>query len=492
MGVKPFIYYCSDCVFVFASEIKAILKVPSVPRRLNELKVAEYLVKDFEDRSITFYQDILRLPPARYVDIDVQGVQNERYWRPDLSGFLNLSSEDEYVEAFREQFSRAVRCRLRSAFPIGSMLSGGLDSSSIVGMAGHLLANENGRSLHTFSAIFPSLAETDPRIDERSFIDSVLATGNFEPHYVRADHLSPNFDMLWNDDEAIPAPNLYMDNAIFEAANQNGVRNILSGFDGDSAVSYGYELLPELIRNFKWRTFVSESTDLARSIGVSRKRLIWYLGIMPIIPGPAIDIYNTMKSRSMPWDDDVVINPNFANKIGIAKRMKFREKSSQDRIKTVRDQHWYSLSSGLLLYALELLDKSASLNLIEVRYPFFDRRFIQFCLTIPPEQKLHKGVSRVVARRAMGSVLPQQVLLRTKKGNLSANFKSKLFEIEDDFMKSLIEDDLSKVEDYVDVNALRQVYYRFQSEPKKSDQDALTLFMVAILKRWLNEQKRVL
>lgn len=144
MGVKPFYYYHSNKVFVFASEIKALLSLTEVPRRLNELMVAYYLISMFEDKEITFYKDILRLPPAHVMELDSEGRRLSQYWSLDPSRELKLSSDDEYAKTFRDIFKEAVHCRLRSAFPIGSMLSGGLDSSSIVCMARQLLSQNGG------------------------------------------------------------------------------------------------------------------------------------------------------------------------------------------------------------------------------------------------------------------------------------------------------------------------------------------------------------
>src|SRR5581483_12142903 len=128
-------------------------------------------------------------------------------WQPDLSRETRLRTDREYAETFRELFTEAVRCRMRSAFPIGSHLSGGLDSSSISCTARNLLAAEGAGPLHTFSAVFPSLPEGARRIiDERPYVDAVLAQGGFQPHRIQADQISPLVDLdriLWHCDEAV-------------------------------------------------------------------------------------------------------------------------------------------------------------------------------------------------------------------------------------------------------------------------------------------------
>src|SRR3989441_8528576 len=190
-GVKPFYYHhAPGRLFAFGSEIKALLALAEVPRRLNETRVADYLVPLLEDKEITFYEEIVRLPPAHRMTVSRDGMRIEQSWALDPTREIRLKSDAEYAAAFREIFTEAVRCRLRSAFPVGSMLSGGLDSSSIVCVARKLLAEDGGGKLHTFSAIFPDV----PECDEREYIEAVLGGHGVKPHYVRGDRLSPLAD----------------------------------------------------------------------------------------------------------------------------------------------------------------------------------------------------------------------------------------------------------------------------------------------------------
>ena len=182
-GVKPFYYYYSNQTFIFASETKALLSIDEVPHQVNEVRIGDYLTSMLEDKSITSYQGVLRLPPAHSITLTQQGnLQLRCYWTLELSEELRLNSDEEYAEAFRKVFTEAVRCRLRTAFPIGSHLSGGLDSSSICCIARKLLEESNSQ-LHTFSNIFDDV----PGSDERSFIEAVLEQGDFIPHFTHAD-----------------------------------------------------------------------------------------------------------------------------------------------------------------------------------------------------------------------------------------------------------------------------------------------------------------
>src|SRR2546427_9053527 len=116
-----------------------------------------------------------------------EGLRIEQYWALDPEREIRLKSDAEYAAAFREIFTDAVQCRLRSAFPVGSMLSGGLDSSSIVCVARELLRQNGGHPLHTFSAVFDDV----PEGDEREYIEAVGGPRGRGPPHAHGGRVSP-------------------------------------------------------------------------------------------------------------------------------------------------------------------------------------------------------------------------------------------------------------------------------------------------------------
>ena len=303
MGLKPFYYYSSPKLFVFASEIKAIFRVEEIPQRINELRIADHIVQLFEDKAITYYQGILRLEPAHSLLVDAEKIISSKYWSLDPSREIRLGSDMEYVEAFREHFTEAVRCRLRSAYEIGTTLSGGLDSSSIACVAQELISDQGNRRLKTYSAIFPNLPKEDlDQIDERFFIEAVLAKGVFQPTFVQADELSPLVDferILWHQDEPFLAPNLYMHWALYRAAQNDGVRIFLDGIDGDVTISYGLDFLADLARSGRWGKLLHESRALSEKPGVaiSPRKILFRYGIKPLVPQSIFTSWNYLKNK---------------------------------------------------------------------------------------------------------------------------------------------------------------------------------------------------
>jgi asparagine synthase (glutamine-hydrolysing) len=489
MGVRSLYYHYSPRAFAVASEIKALVCLPQVPRRLNEVRVADHLVPFFEDPTITFYQDIVRLPAAHSLRVSRQGVRLRRYWSLDPARELRLRSAAEYAEAFCELFSEAVRCRLRSIAPVGAMLSGGLDSSAIVCVARQLLAEGGGDRLRTFSAIFPSLEGVDRKIDERTYIAAVLAGGGVEPHYVCADRLSPLVGRVWDGDEALPTPNLYLDWALFQAVHHQGTRVLLSGWDGDSTVSHGYEYLQELARTGRWQTLAAEALALTRRLsGRPHKslRVMWQLAFGPLLAEPWGRWWRRAKGRPHPEVEIIApVHPAFAERIGLQQRLQAFLGPRSTPARSAREDHWRALTSGLLVYGLEVLEQVAAAWAIELRYPFCDRRLLEFCLALPPEQKLQDGWDRAIMRRALAAMLPQQVRERTRKGNLSANFKRRLLDDARETIEAVIRDDAAAIGRYVDVPAVRAAYQRYAAQPMQRQRDALAVFLVVTLALWL-------
>ena len=504
LGVKHFYYYhCPGRIFAFASEIKGLLSLPFVPRELNELNIAYHLLPVYDDKVSTLYKKILRLPASHYLRANRDDVRLQKAWSPDLSKELRLRSDEDYADAFREVFTEAVRCRLRSAFPVGSMLSGGLDSSSITCIAGELLRNEGKAPLHTFSAIWPSMAPKSPKIDERRFMSSVLSLGGFDAHYIHADQLSPLTEwrkIYWHQDNMLSAPNIYMDWAIFKAAHEQGVRVLLGGTDGDTVVSYGYEDLEAFARSGRWLTLLRESRALASNMprrGHNFKQLVWRRGFEPLVPQFARQCWRLLhgRSRKSPVKTSALpsyskkrpISPSFIRRIQLEEHLTQMQDGIYSENETPRESHWHDISSGSWSYILETFEKAGAAHAVDLRYPFFDRRLVELCVALPPGQKIQNGYTRSILRRAMEGILPRDVQWRVDKGNLSAGVSLKLLEHDIDILEGLVRGDFKAIADYVDAPSLAAAYEKFRANPLKSEDEVFSLMLVANLALWLRD-----
>jgi asparagine synthase (glutamine-hydrolysing) len=182
--------------FAFASEVVPLLALGDKRPPLNERRLAMLGVSAMStclEPETTCFETIFRVPAATVLSVEKGGIKISEYWQPDAKKRLHFKSDAECAEAFQEVFLKAVKARLRSAFPVASLLSGGLDSSGIVAAASKILADQN-RSLITLSAV-PMPAAQGQVVDEREYIDLFKDRPNLSMRYVSAPGRGP-FDDL--------------------------------------------------------------------------------------------------------------------------------------------------------------------------------------------------------------------------------------------------------------------------------------------------------
>jgi asparagine synthase (glutamine-hydrolysing) len=193
-----------------------------------------------------------------------------------------------------------------------------------------------------------------------------------------------------------------------------------------------------------------------------------------------------LRGRSLYLDSvSPIIHPIFAKRIGLAERAQGLLRNASSARHTVREEHCRGLNSGLLAYVLETADKAASAFSLSPRYPFCDRRLVEFCLALPPNQKLHQGWTRLILRRAMAKILPDEVRWRFGKANLGPNFRLGLLNGHRELLDDIILRDANLIEDYVDIPALRRIYSRYVTQP--TGDDALLVYGAMTLALWLRD-----
>ncbi|MEL6441764.1 MAG: lasso peptide isopeptide bond-forming cyclase [Cyanobacteria bacterium J06621_8] len=507
-GVKPFYYYYSaGDTFVFASEIKAILCSPEVPQKLNQTRIGDYLTSMFEDREITFYQNILRLPPAHSLTVSNKRIELKSYWSLDPNKELLLDSDEEYAAQFREIFTEAVRCRLRSHTQAGTMLSGGLDSSSITCIARQIMNEENvNAKLPTFSAIFDEVKECD----ERKYINTVLNRGKYEPYYIHADQISPLTSnskcMLWHHDEPVYAPNLFLNMSLYKIAQRQSIRVILDGFDGDSTVSHGTGYLRDLARKGKWIALFHELKGYAHNFNFpfwkTQRAYIMNYGINPFVEksqllklgrrfirGLIRRIKSVSKQPVVSWRTS--LNSDFVKQTDLEQRRQAQRKFLLESQAHQRAEHYYSLVRGVMPYTLEVLDKAAAAYDIELRFPFWDKRLVEFCLSLPPEQKIRRGWTRMIMRQGLKGVLPPEIEWRGGKSNLGSNFSYGLFTFERQLIKSVLFQNSSRISNYINLTSLKAAYQKFIMRQANGEEE-MDIWRALTLSLWLEHRNQAI
>ena len=494
LGVKPFYYHAAAGAFAFASEIKALFAFDGISRTLNEARVADYLAGMVTDVQSTLYADIFRLPPHHSLTVSTSGRQLRSYWR--LAPSVAMPGDD-LIERFRELFSNAVRCRLVGPGRIGAMLSGGLDSSSIASVAAPLVTSAGGLPLATLSVVF----DKTPAWNERPFIDAVLASCVFDPSFIESDDVAPFADLdriLIEQEGAFLAPGLAISRQLYAAAAGRGIRILLDGHGGDEVVSHGYGRLHELARAHRWFALWREASGVSRTYGdhtwhVFRAYLSLYGPLRRIPFWRAASRARRHMSRltghangrlaSTDW-----INADLAARTDLAARYRAQRRlEAEATVSEQTRQEWF-LSSGMVPHAFEVLDRAAGAAGVEPRYPFWDKRLVEFCLGLPSEAKLQDGWSRLILRRAMQGILPDMVQWRRDKLDFAPHLIRGMLAHHGDLLEQILIADSDGIGSFVNLGAVTAAYRRILEREVVADgNDVQIVWRTVVLAFWLRQ-----
>ena len=389
-GIKPLFYAEHDRRLVFASEIKALLEDPSFPRRVDEQQLYEYLGFGLYDHNdLTFFSGVRQVAAGAYVTVDAAGVRETRYWAPTLA-----EDADPDPAEFLRLFTRAVERRLVADVPVGTCLSGGLDSSSIVCVMDRLLARHVpdsvslGDRLKTFSAVYPG----DP-IDEKRYVDAVLAVTSADPTWVRPtsdEWLAELQTWVWHAEEPMITTAPYAMWSVMRAASEK-VTVLLDGQAGDELlagyVPYQYVYLRQLLRERRYREFAIESAKARDTVGPLARRRLWE-------GRHRVDVSSLLRSE---WTSS---------------HRRPHDPRVQDDLKRrlLQDLTTFSLPS-LLRYE----DRNSMAHSMESRLPFLDQELVEWILRLPASAIVSGGWSRRILREAMRGILPDEIRQRRRK-----------------------------------------------------------------------------
>ncbi|MBU4490835.1 MAG: asparagine synthase (glutamine-hydrolyzing) [Euryarchaeota archaeon] len=408
-GKKPLYYYKDNSKILFASEVKALLKHPEIEAKVNEQKVINYAGRHYryvDNDNESYFKDILQVPPSSYIVFNSKGKNNEkRYWQlteqPLLSGKY---TEKDIVEEFRTLLTDAVKIRLRSDVPVGSMLSGGMDSSSIT-----CLAMENNCRIRAFSGV-----TGDGYYDESEYIDALVRQIGIDHSYVypRAEDLFHTLEeMLFYHDEPICTVTWYCNYLITKEIAKHNIPVILTGHGGDELLA-GY-----------WDHYHYYFAEL-RASGV----------------GDVEEVTRWQQNHQRPWEEyererGYVERLRCDKSIELPKHSRYLECLSPELLKHDDKRLLVSpfrenLSRRLyleLMYetippSLRAEDRNMMAFSIENRVPLLDYRLVEFCFNLDSSKKIRNGLGKWLLREAMKGILPEKIRTRKDKTGFNAPF----------------------------------------------------------------------
>lgn len=413
MGVRPFHYHVDERRFVWGSEMRQVLAA-GIGRAPNEPMIAEYLACAISSRSETIYRHVMRLPAAHWMVVTADRVRLAKYWSLDPSHELRYGSDGEYDEHFRSIFSAAVADRSDDVGPIGASLSGGLDSSSVVGMACAL-----GRPIEAFSLVFPD----DPEADERAYIDDVVQMWRISGERLIAGAVDgPRaIETAKRRADTLDVPADLLGELMLDRMRARGVRVALTGAGGDYGLTGSFFHYADAIRARDWSGLLRQIRADRHSpdAGWSPGQVLAY-GVRPLVPRAVRQAVGPLARRlgavgGLPdW-----IDRRLAARTGLWDRL--HPPDRPDAATSHCRRHVCEVfESGWASWFLERAERAASEHGVEQRHPFFDRRLVEFVVALPERQRRRGELTKVVMRRALRQVLPDSVCARTDKADFTA------------------------------------------------------------------------
>lgn len=498
-GTRSLYYFLNKNTFRFSTSIKPLLSSKIVKHQINKQWIAEFLaipgMNETIDSTITPYDSILQIEPSHTIKINHMGIiTSKRYCKLDDIKKLKLRTNEDYVEAFNEVFGHAVKCRLRSYKNVGSQLSGGLDSGTVVSHASRTLRLE-GKKLYTYSSI-PSKEFKDwtpfHRIaDESPYIDKTISyVGNISESYLSFEDRNA-FKEIPEWLSILEMPYKFFENShwirgTFEHAKNHDVKVLLNGARGNFTISWGHALdyYASLIKSLKIIQFYYELNAYCHNMGVNKKRALTVIRnkIFPELSNTSdyqflslVNVHFLKEYNALDRISRFGMNPTIQSNLDtFQKRMNhFRETFTWNGNGISRTQ--LSLKYG-----------------VWDRDPTNDLRVIKFTLAVPENQYVQNGIDRSLIRRSTKDMLPEEVRFnQNSRGIQGVDWLYRIIP----FWKIIIQElrnikQDSTISEYINLNALTDMVNKYQNPPATNlafNPDIRSLMRVLVLKRFLDK-----
>jgi asparagine synthase (glutamine-hydrolysing) len=441
-SARPVFFHQATDFVAFATMPRALFALPGVPRRLCLESVADNLILVPAEPGASLFHDIRSLEPGHALTVEPRGCHVRAFWKPELRRELRLRRDEEYVEAFTERFDRVVADHLRSLGPVGVLMSGGLDSTSVAATAAPLLARRGERLAAFTAAPRDGFLEVDAPhwlVDEAPLASTVAARyENIDLSVIRTegrfflDELDRYFDAAEMPYEAT-ASRVWHEGIMAEA-QRRGVRVLLTGKCGNWTVSWnGSGLMRSLIGTGRWAAAWREAGALASADRARpTARALVSGGFIPQLPWKVQLAIARRRGADDPllapgawWAPISPIHPEFARAQSVAARSRARG-----------CDHWFrrridtpERRCARLMHVQRLAGMNGAFQALygtDIRDPTADVRIAEFCLSLPEEQYRRGDVSRWLIRRAMADRLPAEILASPRRGIDTADWFERL------------------------------------------------------------------
>ncbi|MCU0388799.1 MAG: asparagine synthase (glutamine-hydrolyzing), partial [Chitinophagaceae bacterium] len=403
--------------FLFASEMKA-LWAAGVRRDVNNLMLINYLSPGYVQNPIvktdTFFNDILNLPPGYLLEVDVAAMRfNMRRWYEPWKRIGHLQDakpvdEDQIIGRFSELLWQSVQRRLRSDVPVGTCLSGGLDSSSIIAIIDDLKkkgATAEGWANVCFSAVFPGFEKNEDAWS-KSVADSFgLIRYIIEP---TGNDLSRHFDdMMYHQEEPVQSSSVLAQYLVYKKAKDEAVSVLLDGQGADEVLAgyskYSHWYLQQLLRKsftaMKAEKALLQQNGMLEQWGIANYAAAW----LPHQTARLLKQKALQRQKAFPFDPDFYAAHKDDNTL------------FKPHIRNLEDLLYFNTFNFGLEELLRYADRNSMAHSREVRLPFLQHELVEFIFSLPSNFKIRQGFGKWILRQAMNRYLPGDITRRKGK-----------------------------------------------------------------------------
>ena len=410
LGQKPLYYTLVGNTLFFGSEIKQLLLADKIERKVNFEALNAYLSVGYVPGENTLFQNILRLSPGHYMTVENGQVRIHKYWDVSYANRLDSIKESEIIERLDELIRESIRLRLISDVPLGAFLSGGIDSSTLVGYMSQL----SNSSTKTFSVGFPV-----EKFNEISF--ARIASNHFQTdHYeYTMEKLSTDLleKLVWHHDEPLGDSSCLPMYFVSRLARQHvtvalsgeGADEIFAGYHHYPLEKMGqyYDLLPNSIKN---AVYALSKNILTKERNAQIIQGFWAAKQNKSFrPACWMAVFNEEEKKDLLLTGSY---PHNNNPYSVYENY-FKQCSSHNYLEKALylDEKVY-LPDDLLMKA----DKMSMANSLEARSPFLDHKLIEFVAQIPPGFKLRGKVGKYILKETVKDFVPREIVFRRKHG----------------------------------------------------------------------------
>lgn len=414
-GIKPFYYYHDINRFIFGSEIKQVFSqgVDKIP---DDEIIYDYLIFNFIDHcDKTFFKNIRKLPAGWQAIVKNNKVDVSKWYNLN-ENLTEIQDEKKLYRDFYELVYDSVKIRLRSDVEVGSCLSGGLDSSTIVCLMNDILKDEGKTGIQkTYTAAYD-----DPALDERKFVEEVIRQTNSAKYYLFPESsglLSDFGRMIWHQEEPFTSASIYAQWCVFKKIHESGIKVVLDGQGSDEILLGYFSFFPFYLKKLMINPFKFTSAFF-KGLGTTQQGLLKFSQSLVYFNSPSI------RYRHVIGEGENFYNEDFIN--SYERKNVFKQNIGAENLTANRFANLWNISlPSLLRYE----DKNSMAFSVEARLPFLDHRLVEFIFSIPHDYLIRDGWTKHVLRESMKNEIPEDIRLRKGKLAFSVPQKKWLKEI---------------------------------------------------------------